>query len=238
MSSPSRRKNCDARRHQEFEPGRARLGGLPRDPRHEASDAAAPARFEEAFGEAAGFRTESEKRRKDQNMSTTSTPTVFDALVAEIAQNYRHGRILVAVDGADAEYTRSFANALADAARASGETTFRASAERPEQYTSDAASLLRAVLAGFREGALERDDAITEVPVDAMLIVDGRFLLNPRLRGAWHFRVWLESDATLSSAAYEQQVHYVRDDAPRAAADAIYDVSSSDAPLRVFSDSC
>jgi len=182
---------------------------------------------------------EAVSRPTDTQSRVTSSPTVFEALVAEIAQNYRHGRILVAVDGAEAEYTRSFANALADAARASGETTFRASAERPEQYMSDDdATLLRVVLAGFREGALERGDVISEVPVDAMLIVDGRFLLNRRLRGAWHFRVWLESDATHSAAAYEQQVRYVRDDAPREAADAIYDVSSSDAPRRVFADSC
>jgi uridine kinase len=172
-------------------------------------------------------------------MSTTSTPAVFDALVAEVAQNYRHGRILVAVDGADPEATRRFADALAHAARASGTTTYRASAERPEQYTpDDDATLLRVVLAGFREGTLELDDAITEVPEDAALIVDGRFLLSPRLRGAWHFRVWLEGDGTLSDAEYQQQLLYVRDGEPRAAAEAAYDVSVADAPVRIYSDSC
>lgn len=171
-------------------------------------------------------------------MDTTEIAAVFDALVAEIAHNYRRGRTLVAVDGAEAESSRMFADALADAARASGTTTFRASAERPEQYTSDDdASFLRVVLAGFREGGLERDDVITEVPGDAMLIVDGRFLLSPRLRGAWHFRVWLEGDMALSRAAYEQQLLYVRDDEPRAVAEAVYDVSG-EAPVRIFSDSC
>ncbi|MFD5215463.1 hypothetical protein [Microbacterium sp. NPDC058345] len=172
-------------------------------------------------------------------MSTTDASTVFDALAAEIAQNNAHGRVLVAIDGAGAETTRRFADALADAARAAGRTPFRASAERPEQYAGDEdASLLRAVLAGFRDGALERDDLITEVPDNALLIVDGRFLLSPRLRGAWHYRVWLEGDSMSDEAAYAQRLRYVRDDEPRGAAEAIYDVSGPDAPVRTFSDSC
>jgi hypothetical protein len=171
-------------------------------------------------------------------MSTTETPAVFDALVEEIAQNHRRGRILVAVDGAEADSTRSFADALADAVRSAGTAAYRVSAERVEQYASeDDASPLRAVLAGFRTGSLERDDVVTTVPADAVLIVDGRFLLRPRLRAAWHFRVWLEGDVTLSDDAYELQVRYVRDQEPRAAADAIYDVSG-DGPARIFSDSC
>lgn len=171
-------------------------------------------------------------------MSPTETPTVFDALVEEIAQNYRRGRTLVAVDGAEAGSTQSFADALADAVRTAGTATYRASAERVEQYASeDDASVLRAVLAGFRMGSLVREDDVTTVPADAVLIVDGRFLLAPRLRGAWHFRVWLEGGVTLNDDAYEQQVRYVRDQEPRAAADAIYDVSG-DSPVRIFSDSC
>jgi len=172
-------------------------------------------------------------------MSTTSTPAVFDALVAEIAQNHPGGRILVAVDGADPRSARRFAGELADAIRASGTPAFRASAERPEQYTSDEdASLLRAVLAGFREGTLERDDDITQIPDDAVLIVDGRFLLSPRLRGAWHFRIWLEGDGVLSEADDEQQLRYVSDREPRATAEAAYDVSVPERPVRIYSDSC
>ncbi|MBW9092574.1 hypothetical protein JNB62_02625 [Microbacterium jejuense] len=171
-------------------------------------------------------------------MSTTDSPTVFDALLAEIAHNNPRGRIVVAVDGALAESTGRFADALADAARAQGKTTFRASPAVPEVYGSSDDSQLRSVLAGFREGALEQDGASAAVPTDALLIVDGRFLLNPRLRGAWHFRVWLEEDATLDQDAYEQRLRYVRDEDPRGAADAIYDVSRPDAPRRVFSDSC
>ena len=172
-------------------------------------------------------------------MSTTDSPTVFDALLAEIAHNNPRGRIVVAVDGAQAASTARFADALADAARAQGKTTFRESAPGPPLYSSkDDAPQLRSVLAGFREGALEQDGASAAVPTDALLIVDGRFLLSPALRGAWHFRVWLEDDATLDQDAYEQRLRYVRDEEPRGAADAIYDVSRPDAPKRVFSDSC
>ena len=91
---------------------------------------------------------------------------------------------------------------------------------------------LRASLTDFRAGAFEGGD----VPHDAVLIVDGRFLLSPRLRGAWHFRVWLEGDLPLSAESYAAQVSYTRDEAPRGAADAIFDVT--DAPRRVWSDSC
>ncbi|WP_106814516.1 nucleoside/nucleotide kinase family protein [Microbacterium timonense] len=172
-------------------------------------------------------------------MSTTDTSAVFDSLVGEIAQNNGRGRILVAIEGAAAKKTQEFADALARASRASGTATFRASAERPERYSADDdASGLRAVLTGFRDGALEHDGETSAVPADAVLIVDGRFLLSPRLRGAWHFRVWLEGDEALSEADYEQQVRYVRDEDPRGAADAIYDTSRADVPVRVFSDSC
>jgi hypothetical protein len=171
-------------------------------------------------------------------MSRTETPEVFDTLVAEITHNYGRGRIVVAVDGPASASTREFADALGAAARAAQITVYRASAERPEQYADgDDASVLRAVLTGFENGALERADVITEVPADAMLIVDGRFLLSPRLRGAWHFRVWLEGDATLSDSEYAEQLRYVRDEEPRAAADAIYDISGG-AATRIYSDSC
>lgn len=170
-------------------------------------------------------------------MSTTDPPGGFDDLVAEISQRHRGGRILVAVDGIEADSTRRFADTLAEAARASGAESFRASAERPDEYTSDDAPLLRTLLAAFRNGALQRGDLSVEVPADAMLIVDGRFLLNPRLRGSWHFRVWLDGNATLSNDDYEQQLRYVRDQEPRGAADAIYDISG-DPPTRIFSDSC
>src|SRR5689334_18823531 len=73
---------------------------------------------------------------EDQNMSTTDSPTVFDALLAEIAHNNPRGRIVVAVDGAQDASTARFADALADAARAQGTTTFRESAPAPQLYTS------------------------------------------------------------------------------------------------------
>ena len=76
------------------------------------------------------------------------------------------------------------------------------------------------------------------IPSDAVLIVDGRFLLRPELRGVWHFGVWLEGDTRLSDESLEAQIRYSRDSAPRAAADAIFDVTKTDAPARVWADSC
>ena len=90
----------------------------------------------------------------------------------------------------------------------------------------------------FREGRLATDTSGSDVPADATLIVDGRFLLRPELRGTWHFRVWLESDTRLSDESLEAQIRYTRDGSPRAAADAIFDVTNAQAPARVWADSC
>ncbi|WP_203135550.1 hypothetical protein [Microbacterium sp. JZ31] len=160
---------------------------------------------------------------------------VLDALADEFLNNYSRGRILVAVDGPDAAAAARFADALADTLRGRDRAVFRAGAPVAEAYRADEDRTgLRETLAAFREGAVEDGS----VPEDAALIVDGRFLLSPKLRGAWHFRIWLESDLPLSSEAYAAQVAYTRDEAPRGAADAIYDVTDPDAPRRVWSDSC
>ena len=158
----------------------------------------------------------------------TGTPALDD-LVTEILNNYRRGRILVAVDGPEARSRARFADALAAALRAGGRSVVRQSAGEPEQYRAGEDDPgARDIVRGFRAGE----------PDDEMLILDGRFLLRPRLRGAWHFRIWLEGDIEISPEALSEQIAYVRDEDPRGAADAIYDVTHADAPKRVWSDSC
>ncbi|MFE1645500.1 uridine kinase [Microbacterium sp. P01] len=94
-------------------------------------------------------------------------------------------------------------------------------------------------------------------PRDAVLIVDGVFLLRPELRGLWHWSLWLEvpfrvayarmalrdgsdpdPDAP-SNARYRQgQELYLREARPRYAASAIVENSDLAHPVRIFGDYC
>lgn len=189
----------------------------------------------------------------DTDLMTTAEPvTIFDSLVGEITQHYHRGRVLVAIDGADGQATHGFAESLAAAMRSRSWHVLRlgmtpgaasdipvATLPHPDKYRADEDySHLRAIVAKFRESKLAVDPSVPEVPADAMLIVDGRFLLRPELRGIWHFGVWLEGDMHLSDESLEAQIQYTRDSAPRAAADAIFDVTNAAAPARVWADTC
>ncbi|MEL5990519.1 hypothetical protein ACOKGD_05420 [Microbacterium phosphatis] len=160
-------------------------------------------------------------------MTENTAAALFDALGADITQRYASGRILIAVDGPDADSSARFADAAAAALRDAGRVAERASAHADAYRPDEDYTALRATLAAFRaeEG-------------DGYLIVDGRFLLRPEIRGAWHIKIWLEGDITLSEEAYSQQLKYVRDENPRTHADAIYDVTHPDEPKRVWGDSC
>ena len=52
-------------------------------------------------------------------MTAAEYASIFDGLVGEITQHYPRGRVLVAVDGADEQATRPFADLLAGAMKAS-----------------------------------------------------------------------------------------------------------------------
>ena len=185
-------------------------------------------------------------------MTTAEQANAFDDLVGEITQHYHRGRILIAIDGVDRQATGQFADSLAAAMRAGSWSVVRstsaldAAAEqhalsfpRSDSYRADDDhSRLRDIVSRFREGNLDTDTSVAVIPADAMLIVDGRFLLRPELRGLWHFGVWLEGDLHLSDESLEAQIRYTRDSAPRGAADAIFDVTKVEAPARVWADSC
>lgn len=70
-------------------------------------------------------------------------------------------------------------------------------------------------------------------PADAALIIDGRFINRPELRGLWNWSAYLE--APVLDAADEL---YQRDDDPRAFATAVIDNTDPFRPRRVFIDSC
>jgi uridine kinase len=53
------------------------------------------------------------------------------------------------------------------------------------------------VLAGFdRERDVPFESDWQTAPADAILVVDGSFVLRPELRGIWYSSIWLEADST------------------------------------------
>lgn len=94
-------------------------------------------------------------------------------------------------------------------------------------------------------------------PVDALLLVDGVFLLRPELRGLWNASIWLETPSESvparrmehegASGALEDQATrrergaqelYRAESSPRSAATIILNAEDPEHPRRVFADSC
>jgi uridine kinase len=73
-------------------------------------------------------------------------------------------------------------------------------------------------------------------PADALLLVDGRFLNRPELRGLWNYSVWLEAPREASRTG--AGALYWAEAAPRTTATAIIDIADAEHPRRVFADSC
>lgn len=183
--------------------------------------------------------------------------TVQRSLRDEVRLNHRRGRIVLAVDGACD--TRGFADGLADTFAEEGAAVYRASigdfrlppADRASEGAGaiDEATFRRVLLdpfrmgegAGFQLAAYDPDrDAPrpaqwVTAPRDAVLIVDGHYLLTRNLRGAWNFSLWLEAPADPSD---ENLVAYIHDTRPKFVATAIVDVADAAQPVRVFGDFC
>lgn len=185
-------------------------------------------------------------------MTTAERTTIFDDLASEITQHYYRGRILIAIDGVDGQATGQFADSLAAAMRTGSRSVVRSTSTpdpaaerhdlsfpRSNDYFADQDhSCLRGIVSRFREGNQDTDATVAVVPPDAMLIVDGRFLLRPELRAIWHFTVWLEGNVRLTDDSLEAQSRYTRDSAPRDTAHAIFNITKAEAPVRVWADSC
>lgn len=78
-------------------------------------------------------------------------------------------------------------------------------------------------------------------PADAVLVVDGEFLLRPELKGIWNFSVRLDSAVEQAEEPPREagaEALYEQEAGPRAAASAIVNVGDPDHPRRVFADSC
>jgi uridine kinase len=147
----------------------------------------------------------------------------------------------------------------------------RESAQGFYEDSFDYASFRRVLLGPFRLAGstgfctrffdLERDVLFESSwqtgPADAILIVDGLFLLRPELKGIWNFSIWLdvpdevrlermierdgshhEAESALGQRYLGAQEQYQRDASPRTAASAIIDNSDYDHPRRQFADSC
>lgn len=140
---------------------------------------------------------------------------VIGAYAAEVLEVFPSGRVLVGLDGDDAEPRASFATDLAGAIRARGVPAESA------PFT-DEASFRAEVLGRFRSGSLLPGER-------AVLVVQGQGLLEPGALGMWHTTAWLDSpDAPRVS----------RRTVPRTRANATFALADAAHPRRVFADAC
>jgi len=159
-------------------------------------------------------------------MSSPENPvqTLHRSLRDLMRQNARAGRVVVAVDGWDADRARAFADGFAAVLAEDGTVVERASVEDP------ALDVRESVVAPFRAGA-----------GDAVLLVDGRFLHTTERRGLWNYSVWLESNPPIGAPRPElpdAEKHYLATARPKAAASAIVENSDPAHPVQVFGDFC
>ncbi|GAA1519403.1 hypothetical protein BJ978_001244 [Agromyces terreus] len=144
--------------------------------------------------------------------TTDAARELFDGVAAEFLHLTPRGRRLVAVEGLDAARAAWFADGLAGALGERGQQTARRSLG-----DVDEASLRSETVEPFRAGTLDgANDA------DTVLVVDGRRLLNERVRGIWHFTVWV----------------LVGEELPHAGVNVIVDATLESAPKRFFYDYC
>lgn len=141
----------------------------------------------------------------------------------------------------------------------------RDSAEGYYRDSFDLEAIRRRLVEPFRSGADEvvvaafdhsSDQTVDQreagIPRDAVLVIDGIFLLRPELRGLWHSSIWLDVDdavrkarlldrdgeSSLAPRYAEGQALYRREANPRRAAAIIIDNNDADHPRRDFADFC
>ncbi len=188
---------------------------------------------------------------------------VLDELVVEIRHNYPRGRVVVAVDGLDGSGTASFADDLAEAFRRAGVQPVRASIDAflvaepdgdaaPQRYYAEAYDCTAVKERLVRPFRRERPFTLrpgeeTEIEGDAVLLVDGAFLLRPELIGSWSSTVCLFTPADeaferagldADSPRAQAERLYLDRVQPRAKAHANVDTTDPEHPRRTFADSC
>ncbi|KEP75007.1 hypothetical protein HR12_00925 [Microbacterium sp. SUBG005] len=148
-------------------------------------------------------------------------------------QNNRAGRVVVAVDALDLSAAMEFADDFERAIADEGTAVFHVS-------VADGAPQVREWLIGpFRAGEPFGPEYVA--PADAVLVVSGRFLHSPEVRGLWNFSIWLESNPPIGAPRPElpdAEKHYLRTVRPKAAASVIVENSDPAHPVQVFGDFC
>ncbi|SDO57024.1 hypothetical protein SAMN04487848_1519 [Microbacterium sp. ru370.1] len=148
-------------------------------------------------------------------------------------QNNRAGRVVVAVDALDAEAAGSFADAFAEVVGEDGTAVARV------PLADHADDVRERIVVPFRAGEPFGDSP--GPPADAVLVVSGRFLHAPEVRGLWNFSIWLESNPPIGAPRPElpdAERHYLRTVRPKAAASVIVENSDPAHPVQVFGDFC
>jgi uridine kinase len=189
-------------------------------------------------------------------MQLVSTPRVefLRGLRDEITSNYPRGRRIVGIDGFPGAGGHEVADDLAAVFDDDGIPAFRASmsdflkprgARGAGDLAYDETTFRRVLLdpwrlagsTGFQTSAFDaaRDvPALSEwktAPADAVLIVDGAYLLGS-LTGIWHFLVYVDAREA------QPDDDYLARETPFFSASAVIDTSTPEAPKRVLSDSC
>lgn len=146
-------------------------------------------------------------------------PELIDELVDEIGHNYPRGRIIVAVDGAPGTPVRETAHDLSLVFDERG---------RPARFlVTEPTSAADFDVDVFRHDIIEGFKA--EAEADEVLLVGGHVLLDPAIKGLWHFSVYLDD------AAVPADQEYLGSATPFFSASAVVDTGSG---RRIFSDSC
>lgn len=165
--------------------------------------------------------------------SENAVETLQRSLRDLMRQNNRAGRVVVAVDALDLGAAMDFAGDFEKAIAEEGTAVFHVS-------VADGAPQVREGLIGpFRAGDPFGPDDVA--PADAVLIVSGRFLHAPEVRGLWNFSVWLESNPPIGAPRPELpdvEKHYLATARPKAAASVIVENSDPAHPVQVFGDFC
>ncbi|MFG6443724.1 hypothetical protein ACFXQA_00460 [Microbacterium sp. P07] len=199
------------------------------------------------------------------NSPSSAAASMMRELRAEVRQHLRSGRVIVAVDGTPGSGQAEAADALAAAFVEDGATVLRASAsDFVEPGTTghlDPDQLRRLLIEPFRAGSPSFSLAPTgepaTAPSDAVLIVDGDYLLGRDLRGMWNWSVWLEVHPTAAFARLAREgrgdadpaaesnaslrdaaAAYRRASNPSAAASALIENTDPENPTRIFGDFC
>ncbi len=165
--------------------------------------------------------------------SENAVETLQRSLRDLMRQNNRAGRVVVAVDALDPEAAERFAGGFQRAVAEEGTAVF------PVPVADATPEVRERLVAPFRAG--EPFGSGDVAPADAVLVVSGRFLHAPEVRGLWNFSIWLESNPPIGAPRPElpdAEKQYLRTVRPKAAASVIVENSDPAHPVQVFGDFC